>query len=85
MESEIDELMCKIIIVGDSGVGKTTLMNTFCKGTYNPHLPTIGKMKHFTGISIIWAFSVRIAKYYHPTSYLFSHKIRYVMYNIMYT
>lgn len=49
MESKIDEVNYKIIIVGDSNVGKTSLMNTFCKGTYDTHVPiTLGKMKHTT-------------------------------------
>jgi len=45
MEPQVEELTCKIIIVGDCGVGKTCIMNRFCQGSYLMQNSTIGKKK----------------------------------------
>ena len=40
---EKDPIFVKVIIVGDSGVGKTSLLNRFCYSKFDPTLaPTIG-------------------------------------------
>lgn len=44
MEPADDVIQCKIIIIGDCGVGKTSLMNKFCKGSFSLHPATVGKM-----------------------------------------
>lgn len=45
MESQDNELSCKVIIVGDSGVGKTSLLNRFCRGSYSEYNSvTVGKI-----------------------------------------
>lgn len=46
MESQDSKLSCKVIIVGDVGVGKTCLINRFCKESYSAYHPktTIGKI-----------------------------------------
>lgn len=42
MSSEIDYLL-KILILGDSSVGKTSILLKFCDDKFNPnHMPTIG-------------------------------------------
>lgn len=47
MEPDDDGFNCKVIVVGDSGVGKTSLINRFCKGSYSTvSTSTIGKTKH---------------------------------------
>lgn len=45
MEPQDDVIQCKIIIIGDYGVGKTSLMNKFCKGSFFLNPPTVGKTK----------------------------------------
>lgn len=45
MSTIIEPLEFKIIIVGDSGVGKTCLIDTFCGRTFNLNSSsTIGKI-----------------------------------------
>jgi len=35
--------LVKLLIIGDSGVGKTNILLRFCENSYNPnHLTTIG-------------------------------------------
>ena len=34
MMTELDEIKLKVVILGEPGTGKTTLMNRYCKGTY---------------------------------------------------
>lgn len=46
MEPSANKLICKTVIVGDSGVGKTSLMYRFCRGNYVTRNTTIGKMKN---------------------------------------
>lgn len=45
MESQDNKLRCKVIIVGDSGVGKTCLMNRFCRESFaTSNSTTVGKI-----------------------------------------
>jgi Ras-related protein Rab-8A len=38
--------LVKLLIIGDSGVGKTNILLRFCEGGWTPsHLTTIGKNK----------------------------------------
>jgi GTPase SAR1 family protein len=43
MKEENYDYIVKLMLVGNSNVGKTAFMHRFCQGTYNPKLPsTIG-------------------------------------------
>lgn len=52
MAPSVNNITCKTVIVGDSGVGKTSLMYRFCRGHYTTHNSTIGKMKNRKKTSI---------------------------------
>lgn len=46
---------CKVVFIGDSGVGKTTLINSFSNGNVEIHKPTIGvdfKIENFEVLSV---------------------------------
>jgi len=46
MESPINQIKCEIIIVSDSGVRKTSIMNMFCEETYTRYYATVDKTLH---------------------------------------
>lgn len=49
MAASCDFITLKILVVGDSGVGKTQIVNRYTEATFNPlHIPTIGKSLLFT-------------------------------------
>ena len=48
MQSSDHDLSIKLLIIGDSGVGKTCLLMRYCESVFNSnHLTTIGKMEEY--------------------------------------
>ena len=48
MKSNDYDFLIKVLIIGDSGVGKTNLLLRLCDDSFNPsHLTTIGNTLQF--------------------------------------
>jgi len=50
----MQELRAKMLIIGDSQVGKTSILTKFTNNVFNTHMaPIIGKLKHFLAFFIV--------------------------------